>query len=191
MRLTTATASPESRGKSRLPLLQLTAALVLSLTQPTAAQERGYYIQTPFLYQTANYCGPAALATVMRYWGHDISQYELAKSFDPFPSKGLSGAELKGLAKRHGFTGYSFSGQSLTIRDHIKQGRPVIVALHSSELLNENHFVVVVGWDPGSQEWIVQDPTTGPYTRYAARSFATRWQQADNWALLVLPKRDD
>ena len=153
----------------------------------TTAQEKGFYIETPYVYQVHNYCGPAALTMVLRYWERSVDQYELANRFQPFPEKGLSGAQLKELATEYGFSAYSFSGQPEAIREHLAKGRPLIVALHSSTLLNTNHFVVVVGWDPSSQEWIVQDPAGGAYQRHSARDFSSRWDKLDNWVLLVVP----
>ncbi len=153
----------------------------------TTAQKRGFYIETPYVYQVKNYCGPAALTMVLRYWDRSVDQYELANRFQPFPGKGLSGAQLKELATEYGFSAYSFSGRPKSIREHLEKGRPLIVALHSSTLLNTNHFVVVVGWDPSNQEWIVQDPAGRAYQKYSAKDFSRRWKKLDNWALLVVP----
>jgi len=151
------------------------------------SQSRGFYIETPFVRQVDNYCGPAALSMVLRYWGRSADQHELAARYTPFPEKGLSGAELKELATVYGFSAYSFSGKPEEIQEHLRNGRPLIVALHSSTLSRMNHFVVVVGWDSGNREWIVQDPAGKSYQRYEAEDFARRWRKLDNWSLLVLP----
>jgi len=88
----------------------------------TTAQEKGFYIETPYVYQVHNYCGPAALTMVLRYWDRSVDQYELANRFQPFPDKGLSGAQLKELASEYGFSAYSFSGQPEEIREHLANG---------------------------------------------------------------------
>jgi ABC-type bacteriocin/lantibiotic exporter with double-glycine peptidase domain len=151
------------------------------------SKPRGFYIETPFVHQADNYCGPAALSMVLRYWGRDANQYELAARYTPFPEKGLSGTELKETAAAYGFSVYSFSGEAEEIQRRLRNGQPVIVALHSSRVSRMNHFVVVVGWDSGSREWIVQDPAGKAYQRYTADDFAQRWAKVDNWSLLVLP----
>jgi uncharacterized protein len=151
------------------------------------SQNRGFYLETPFVHQVYNYCGPAALTMVLRYWGRSVDQYELANRFRPFPKKGLSGAQLKELAAAYGFSAYSFTGQADDLRAHLKNGRPIVVALHSSALLNTNHFVVVVGWDSERGEWIVQDPAGKSYQRYREADFSARWKKLDNWSLLVVP----
>jgi hypothetical protein len=74
------------------------------------------------------------------------------------------------------------------VLDHLRKGRPLIVALSSSRLMNLNHYLVLVGWDAEQQEWIVHDPADGPYQRLAAGKFSGRWAHLDNWTLLVLPE---
>jgi ABC-type bacteriocin/lantibiotic exporter with double-glycine peptidase domain len=166
-----------------------TVVLVTIFFTPWIAQpqSRGFYIETPFVYQVNNNCGPAALSMVFGYWGRKADQHELAARYAPFPEKGLSGAELKELATAYGFSAYSFSGKPDELREQLRSGRPVIVALHASGLLKLNHFVLVVGWDSSSREWIVQDPAGRAYQRYAAADFDQRWRKLGNWALLVVP----
>jgi len=148
----------------------------------------GFYLEVPFVRQVKNYCGPAALASVFRYWKQPADQYELAAEFRPFPGKGLSGSQLKELAAKNNFVAYSFSGSTEVVLEHLRKGRPLIVALSSSKLLNLNHYVVLVGWDETKQEWIVHDPVDGPYQRLAAKKLSDKWSELDNWTLLVLPQ---
>lgn len=175
--------------ESRFPVSRVLVLWILLSGPATGAgaQERGFYIETPFVHQAENYCGPAALAMVFRYWGETADQHELAREYHPFPEKGLTGAQLATLSEGKGFTAYTFRGEAGRIREHLRNGRPVIVALRSSELLNRNHFVVVVGWAPGSREWVVQDPAGRAYRRLPAQDFADRWGELGNWSLLVVP----
>ena len=125
---------------------------------------------------------------VFRYWDRTVNQHELARQFQPFPKKGLSGAQLKELAAEYGFSAYSFSGHTKTILDHLRKGRPLIVAFRSSTFRNFNHFVVLVGWDDSRQEWIVHDPDRGAYRRYSSQELNTRRAPLQNWTLLILPE---
>lgn len=158
------------------------------LPVPAHSLSEGFYLEVPYIRQVKNYCGPAALTTVFRYWKKPADQHELAGQFLPFPGKGLSGSQLKELAASYNFTSYSFSGSKEAVLEHLRKGRPLIVALSSSRLLNMNHYVVLVGWDEKEQEWIVHDPADGPYRRLAAGRFLDRWSDLDNWTLLVLPE---
>ena len=74
------------------------------------------------------------------------------------------------------------------ILDHLREGRPLIVAMSSSRLLNLNHYVVLVGWDAEKRSWIVHDPTDGPYRRLSEKKFIDRWNKLENWTLMVLPE---
>lgn len=151
------------------------------------SRTNGFYLEIPYAQQIKNYCGPASLEMVFRHWNQPTDQHELASHFVPFPSKGLSGAQLKKLAVRYGFDAYSFTGDSKLLKEHLQKGRPLVVALESSGLLNRNHFVVLVGWDESKQDWLVHDPAKGPYQRYSAKKFGKQWRQLENWTLLVIP----
>ena len=125
---------------------------------------------------------------VLRFWDRCVDQLELAGHFHPFPRKGLSGAQLKELAARYGFSAYSFSGRSETVREHLEKGRPLIVALSPAASAGFNHFVVLVGWDASKRAWIVHDPAEGPYQRRSAKQLAGQWDRLQNWTLLLVPE---
>ena len=66
--------------------------LMASMNQPHSySSGRGFYLEVPYVRQVKNYCGPAALASVFRYWDRPADQHDLASRFKPFPGKGLSG----------------------------------------------------------------------------------------------------
>jgi len=157
------------------------------LSLPAFPFKEGFYLKVPYIRQVRNYCGPAALASVFRYWKHPVDQYELASEFRPFPRKGLSGAQLKQLATKRHFLAYSFVGSEEVLLRHLRKGRPLILALSTSELLNLNHYVILVGWDEDQMEWILHDPADGAYQRLAAAKLLEQWSKLDNWTLLVVP----
>lgn len=162
--------------------------LLLWLVQPQVFSfSDGFYLEVPYVRQVKNYCGPAALASVIRYWGRSADQHELAGVFKPFPGKGLSGAQLKQLAAEHQFKAYSFRGSRELVLEHLRKGRPLIVAISSSKLFNLNHYVILVGWDAVRQEWVLHDPADGPYRRLRNEKFLDRWGELDSWTLLILP----
>jgi ABC-type bacteriocin/lantibiotic exporter with double-glycine peptidase domain len=180
---------PESFGRKPgfFTILALTLVVTRPVFVPAHAAAKGFYVEVPYVRQARNYCGPAALAMVLRYWGQPADQNTLAGAFRPFPPRGLSGAQLKELAASYHFAAHSFSGSSEAILDHLSKGRPLIVAVSSSQLLNLNHYLVVVGWDAEKRNWIVHDPSDGPYRRLSEKSFLDRWGDLKNWTLLVLP----
>ena len=149
---------------------------------------KGFYLELPHIYQAENYCGPAVLAMVLQYWGRSIEQYQLAEDWTPFPTEGLSGTQLKEAAVKHGFKAYSFTGNIERMSGYLRKGIPVIVAVDSSgPTKSSNHFVVLVGWDPARQEWIVHDPANGAYRRWRATNFERRWAKLMHWSLIIFP----
>ena len=155
---------------------------------PASRAAKGFYLELPHVYQVDNYCGPAVLAMVLQYWGRSIDQYQLAKQWTPFPKEGLSGAQLKEAALKHGFKAYSFKGNIERVSGYLRKGIPVIAAVDSSRLTrSSNHFVVLVGWDPRHREWIVHDPAKGAYRRWRSPNFERRWAKLLHWSLIVVP----
>ena len=169
-----------------MELCLFTWSLVCALLQSSA--QSGFYVEVPYVHQVRNYCGPAVLAMVFDYWDRSVDQHQLASQFRPFPSQGLSGAELKQLAQQNGFDAYSFSGANEDILRHLREGRPLIVALKPSLISTFNHFVVLTGWDEQERDWILHDPSRGPYRRVSAKRFAGQWKRLKNWTLLILPQ---
>lgn len=163
-------------------------ALLPFPADPAEATARGFYLELPHVYQVDNYCGPAVLAMVLQYWGRSMDQHQLARHWTPFPKGGLSGAQLKETAVKHGFKAYSFAGNIKRVSKYLKKGIPVIAAVDSSGPANSsNHFVVLAGWDPTRQEWIVHDPAKGAYRRQRSRDFERRWAKLLHWSLVVAP----
>ena len=149
---------------------------------------KGFFLEVPYVRQAENYCGPAVLAMLLRYWKHPADHHELAGRFQPFPKKGLSGLELKNLAATEGFQAYSFAGETPEMLEHLRQGRPLITVIDPSILTNNNHYVVLVGWDQSRREWIVHDPVKGPYQRRPAAEMERQRSRLENWTLLVIPE---
>ena len=172
---------------SCLPILLLTASAASRGTGQEPST-KGFFLEVPYVRQAENYCGPAVLAMLLRYWDHPADHRELAGRFQPFPKKGLSGLELKNLAAAEGFQAYSFAGDAPEMLDHLRQGRPLITVIDPSVLTTNNHYVVLVGWDESRQEWIVHDPVKGPYQRRPAGEMARQRSRLENWTLLVIPQ---
>lgn len=169
-------------------LLLLLVSLFISFGFSVAKEvSGGFYLEVPYVKQVSNFCGPASLAMVLRYWGKETSQYDLAEHIQPFPKKGLSGLQLKELAEKSRFSAFSFAGQTEDILNHLRQGRPLIVALGPSLLASSNHYVVLVGWDEPSRKWVFHDPAVGPYRRHSEEKLSKKRAEVEYWTLLIIP----
>jgi len=159
----------------------------LSLSTSLAGS-KGFYLDVPYVHQVENYCGPAVLSMVFRYWDRPADQYQLSEHWKPFPRRGLSGSQLKESALKHGFKAYSFAGDVDEVSGYLGQGIPVIVAIDSSSVTkSSNHFLLLVGHDISRQEWIVHDPAEGAFSRRSTVDFEKKWANLKNWSLIIFP----
>jgi len=145
-------------------------------------------LDVPYLSQSEDLCGGAALAMVLRYWGDQQVQ---ADDFSPLVDRSAAGIRtdvLTAAVGRRGWNAYPYtagaSGQ--WTRDHVDQGRPVIALIQINP--NRYHYIVIVGWTAG--QIIAHDPANAPFTVMAVADFDRAWAAAGRWALLVLPAEE-
>jgi len=107
----------------------------------------GRYIQgVPSFPQEENYCGPAALAGVLNYWGHKVSQEEIAKEVFTTRIKGTITVDMINYAKRAGFRASPYKGSIENIQSEINQVHPLIIYLDTGyKIAPKGHYIVVVG----------------------------------------------
>src|ERR1700760_1982278 len=116
----------------------------------------GVWLDVPFIRQEKDGCGAAAIAMVMQYWptqqakAADSSADEVAIQRILYSSKdhGIRASDLERYFQDHGFRTFAFQGKWDDLEQHLKKGRPLIVALKPSALETSLHYVVVAGIDP-------------------------------------------
>jgi len=153
-------------------LSALVLATVLSLPVPYVPQEK-------------DTCGAAALAMVLRYWGREASEAEIAGELVERELQGIRGSRLAELARERGMVAIAFAGEWSVVRGHLAKGRPVVVAIDAGH--GRLHEVVVVGLDDQSRQAIVHDPARGPNRRIAVAELERKWAASGRWSLLVTP----
>jgi predicted double-glycine peptidase len=180
------------RALLALPSLATQLALLALLAVPAAAlaSGRGHgspaTVAVPYVAQSGNLCGGAALAMVLRHWG--VRQVH-AEDFAALVNQAKGGIEtsvLQQAAGVNGFEGVSFRGTIDTVAEHLSHERPVIVLLGRSRV--RFHYVVVIGIDGGRVT--VHDPAIGPDQKIERARFDRRWSASGRWALVVTPRRD-
>lgn len=152
-------------------------------------EEQVHYIKNvPFFPQEENYCGPASLASVLGYWGHNVSQEEVAREIYTPQIKGAINVDLANYAKRKGFDAVSYKGDLEKIKGEVDKGHPLILYLHMGiPLVPRRHYMVAVGYDESKKAVIVYSGKDKdlliPY-EYLLK----RWRRTGYWTLLILPK---
>ena len=137
----------------------------------------------PYLAQSEELCGGAALAMVLRYWGAaEVRPEDFADSLTP-EGTGIPAASLQHLAEARGFQAFAFRGARPEAVSHLEKGRPLIALLSSAP--GRHHYVVLLAW--ANQRVLVHDPAVGPFRIIPEDEWEKRWNPTGRWALLVLP----
>jgi len=151
-------------------------------------QSNACFVDVPFIKQEKNFCGAASLAMVFKYWGKNISQYAIADEIYDKSKKGISSGSLKSYSEECGFLAFIYKGELENIKENIKKGRPLIVAL-SAKTPRIFHYIVFVGFDENQSLILVNDPYSGKLKEMKLEEFIKKWKESNNWTLLVLPKQ--
>ena len=142
-------------------------------------------LAVPFVPQQRDTCGAASLTMVMRYWGFDVDEGQVAAALVEPGRPGISGSRLEAFARSRGFFALVYEADAGQLKESLAKGRPLIVALRTGRDLD--HDVVVTGYDWARDEVALHDPALGRDRRVAMVEFEKRWSGAGHWTLLVLP----
>jgi hypothetical protein len=171
------------RAAAGVLLLLVTA----SVATAQAPDSRRRLLDVPFYAQAPLQCGSAALAMVLRYWGHPTA---VPADFADLVDEGAGGiraADLTSSAGRQGWQAHALrapaAGALDLLASHLARGRPVIALIDDGAPVL--HYVVVVGMT--DEQVLIHDPAGAPYAEIPIDQFGARWQRASNWMLLVLP----
>lgn len=144
-------------------------------------------LDVPYLTQTEDLCGGAAVAMVLRYWGE---RGVFAEDFAALVDRSAAGIPTDVLTADvtgRGWQALTFhTGPALRgawLREQVDLGRPVIALIQVRP--GRYHYVVVVAWT--SERVIVHDPARAPFRVLSRVEFERAWTAAGDWALLVLP----
>ncbi len=149
-----------------------------------ARERRGAVLDVPFLPQSEDLCGGAALAMVMRYWGASSVHPD---DFAPLVERHLAGIRtdvLVAAARRRGWQAVALAGAPATaIRQHLDRGRPVVALVEVRP--DRYHYVVIVAWTDDAL--VVHDPAAAPFRTMSLAEFDRVWAPAGRWALVIVP----
>lgn len=140
-------------------------------------------LDVPYVPQSGQLCGGAALAMVLRYWGEPGVMAEDFAALAESAEDGIRTGALVGAVEDRGWTALRLPGTPVAVSAHLTSGRPVIALLQVGA--DALHYVVLVAWAGGSV--ILHDPRTGPFRSFREDKFMTAWSGSDRWALLPLP----
>jgi ABC-type bacteriocin/lantibiotic exporter with double-glycine peptidase domain len=151
-------------------------------------EARGHYINgVPFVRQTSEDCGPAALAGVMAFHGRQPDLAAITAAVYLPQLGGTLPMDLERYAKEAGFLTDAGPGTLDTLRRTIRNNRPVICLLDLGfGPYRAPHYVTVTGFDDGNQLMIMHDGVD-PDRTMAYEKFGKVWKRAGNWMIVVRP----
>ena len=143
-------------------------------------------LDVPFVRQKDDFCGPASLSSVLKFYGTDIDQEEIAKEIYSPTLKGTLIIDLKRYAQSLGFKSDVRRGSLEELKSYINRGYPVIVLVDLGKFfVSAPHYMVVVGYD---EEHIVAHTGYKANQRLSYEDFNRIWSKMGNVMLVLHPK---
>lgn len=156
---------------ARLLLLLVLALSGISSARPTSA----YLPGLTHVPQTYNNCGPAALVSVLGYYGFRTDQADLARILRPAGGY-MTSDVIDPYLKRYGLRATRFrGGQAEHVRLLVAQGVPVMVLQWLDRIGGIPHFRVVRGYDDQKGVFWLDDPLYGANVYLSYAQFERLW----------------
>ncbi|HMI89118.1 MAG TPA: cysteine peptidase family C39 domain-containing protein [Polyangiaceae bacterium] len=161
--------------------------------QPSVVAQQGQWTMVrnfPHVPQAGDKdCGAAALAAVLRYWGHAASPESIEAALGRADNR-LQAGDMEAYARGLGLRSYVFYGTMKDVVHELEQGRPVIVGL--GKMVEEkkalSHYEVVVGYEPNKKQVLLLDPARG-WQVDSLEGFAKEWAISKAVTIVAFPER--
>ncbi|MCP5117953.1 MAG: hypothetical protein GY953_44620 [bacterium] len=169
-------------------------ALVVLVVNTGMAWAAEAPLEVPFFHQKKNGCGAASVAMVAHYWAGQYPNLKLTsahpvKVYDQLYSTGRGGIRLSDMQRYladSGFHSFTLRASWDDLNDHLAKQRPLIVCLKKGPKA-ALHYAVVTGIE-GARVWL-NDPTRRKPSTMRRSRFEKRWNSADRWVLLAVPRK--
>ena len=176
----------------------LILALVLGRAPLAASQESaGIWLDVPYVQQSEDGCGSASISMLLQYWnahGAQVNSQRLdaaaiQKQLYSRKARGIFASDMESYLQASGFKVFPLDGTWSDLREHLKQGRPLIVSLQPGSARAPLHYVVVTGMDWQKDAVFIHDPARGKLLRVERADFEKQWRLNRNWMMLVVPEK--
>jgi ABC-type bacteriocin/lantibiotic exporter with double-glycine peptidase domain len=173
----------------------LLGSLPALFTQAASAKSPGVWLDIPYIKQTEDGCGSAAIAMLLQYWsvhGTPVAAGRadataIQKQLYSRKARGIYAADMEHYFREAGFRVFAVRGKWSDLRQHLELGRPLIVSIQPGSAKMPLHYVVVTGMDWEREAVFINDPARGKLLRVERQEFEREWQAARNWMLLAVP----
>jgi peptidase C39-like protein len=174
---------------ARAAPLCATVAVILTAAVhvfPAAAQTSAaavHLLDVPYLPQSEDLCGGAAVAMVMRFFGATNVYAETFSSLVDHSAGGIRGQDLLTALAARNWRAQSFRGDAALVQAQLAAHHPVVALIQDRP--GRFHYVVVVGWFAGRV--VVHDPARAPFRVLDETSFTAAWAESGYWMLVTEP----
>jgi predicted double-glycine peptidase len=162
----------------------LATAVFSSSIGAQSASPPAALLDVPYLPQSEELCGGAAIAMVMRYWGATAVYAETFADLVDADAQGIHGRDLIRALDERGYEARSFEG-TLDLAARALAGRRPAIAL-IEDRPGRFHYVVIVGMR--SNRVVIHDPARAPFRVVDTRDFLRTWGQSGYWMLVAQPR---
>jgi len=151
---------------------------------PSAGQA---LLDVPYVTQTPELCGGAAVAMVLRYWGQrEVFAEDFAALVVP-SERGIPTGALVAAVRDRAWQAVVLPVTDDTgharIRTEVAQGRPLIALIEVAP--RTYHYVVIVG--ATGDQVVLHDPARAPFRVLTWAEFDRAWAVTNRWSMLILP----
>ena len=151
----------------------------------------------PFVKQSEDGCGSAALSMILQYWhahgvrieGRRADSEVIQKQLYSPKARGIFAFDMQNYLKGSGFLVFALAGSWVDLQENLQQGRPLIVSLQPGGRSAPRHYVVVTGIDWQHDAVFIHDPARGKLLRVERADFEKQWRSNRNWMLLAVPEK--
>ncbi len=152
---------------------------------------RGVLIKdVPGFIQDDYMCGPAALASVMAFYGEQTGPDEIARAAYLKGLKGTLMVDLLIYAKGRGFNASYYRGGMDDLREKLKDGRPLILFLNAGRGLTERgHYITVFGYSDAADA-VVAHTGIEKEAVLGYKELESTWETTNFSTLIITPKAE-
>ncbi len=140
-----------------------------------------------FIKQKHKHCGPAALSTVMKYYGDDRDQEEIAKRVYTPELDGSLISDMRHYAEENGYDSYTKTGNIEKLKTFLDNKIPVILLVDRGTWKTSiPHYYVIYGYNNSDKSFIVNDGLHEA-RRISYANLESEWQKM-NYMMLIMSK---
>ncbi|MGD8566542.1 MAG: PA2778 family cysteine peptidase [Gammaproteobacteria bacterium] len=140
----------------------------------------------PFFPQQEYQCGPAALATLLKWAGVPVTPDDLVPLVYVPERQGSFQAEMVAAARYYDRIPFVIKPGFPALLDELKAGHPVLVFQNLGlDWIPRWHYAVVTGMDPANDEIMLNSGTIQQHV-ISLETFERTWRRAKLWAMVVM-----